>query len=234
MAELDVLVIDDDPALVRVLTVGFEARGYEVRAAATGGAGLDAVEEREPDIVILDLGLPDIDGIDVCRHLRHRTRRPIIVLSADGAEKRKVGALDLGADDYLTKPFSMEELLARVRVAIRHHRDVPDLDDRPIAVGSLLLDQAAHEAHLAGQPLDTTRKEFALLVLLGRNSGRVLTHRTILTTVWGADQPLDTLRTHVSNLRRKLGTGDGAPRIVTAPGVGYRLLAPGDEGWADA
>ena len=229
MPEAHVLLIDDDEALARVIGVGFESRGYELRVAATGEAGIRGVEQQEPDVVILDLGLPDIDGIDVCRHLRQRTRSPIIVLSADGAEERKVMALDEGADDYLTKPFSLPELLARVRVALRHRRALAAVVvDEVVVVGSLAVDTAAHEVTLAGRPVDLTPKEYALLVVLARNAGKVLTHRAILDQVWGPDQPLDTLRTHVSHLRRKLGGAEGAPELVTAPGVGYRLLEPGD------
>jgi two-component system KDP operon response regulator KdpE len=225
VAEATVLVIDDDPSLVRVIVVGFEKRDYAVRVATTGGGALEEGVLDAVDVVILDLGLPDIDGLDVCRHLRLRTAVPIIVLSADGAEDRKVAALDMGADDYLTKPFSMPELLARVRVAIRHRRAlVPYAEDELLQVGLLRLDLSSHEAMVVDRPLDLTPKEFALLTLMARNAGRVLTHRAILDHVWGPDQALDTLRTHVSQLRRKLGERPGAPVLVTAPGVGYRLL----------
>jgi len=229
MAEAVVLLIDDDESLGRVLGVGFESRGYDLRVATTGADGIRAIEAHDADVVILDLGLPDLDGIDVCRHLRQRTQSPIIVLSADGAEERKVRALDEGADDYLTKPFSLPELLARVRVAVRHRRALAAVvPDEQVAVGALTLDTAAHEALLAGRPMDLTPKEYALLLVLVRNVGKVLTHRAILEQVWGPEQPLDTLRTHVSHLRRKLGPVDGGPVLVTAPGVGYRLLAPDD------
>ena len=174
--------------------------------------------------MILDLGLPDIDGIEVCRHLRLRSAVPIIVLSADGNEDRKIAALDVGADDYLTKPFSMPELLARVRVALRHRRALASVvDDGPVWVGSLVIDRGDHVAAVDGRPLDLRPKEFALLLLLVRNAGKVLTHRTILDQVWGPEQALDTLRTHVSQLRRKLARPP-VPTLVTEPGVGYRLL----------
>jgi len=229
MAEAEVLLVDDDDALARVIGVGFESRGYDLRVAATGADGIRAIEEHGADVVILDLGLPDLDGIEVCRHLRQRTQSPIIVLSADGAEERKVRALDEGADDYLTKPFSMPELLARVRVALRHRRALAAVvGDEVVVVGSLSIDTAAHEVDLAHRRLDLTPKEYALVLLFARNVGKVLTHRAILDQVWGPDQPLDTLRTHVSHVRRKLGGAEGAPELVTAPGVGYRLLAPGD------
>ena len=226
MPEATVLIVDDDPALVRVLVVGFEARGHVALVANTGAEALDHADLDDVDIVILDLGLPDLDGLEVCRHLGRRTNASIIVLSADGAEARKVDALDAGADDYLTKPFSMPELLARVRVALRHRRALGAVvDDELLQVGLLRIDLASHEALLVDTPVDLTPKEFALLSLLARNAGRVLTHRVILDQVWGPDQALDTLRTHVSQLRRKLGDGELTPRIVTAPGVGYRLVA---------
>ena len=225
MSEANVLVVDDDPSLVRVLVVGFEARDYAVRVAATGGAALEDAMLTDVDVVVLDLGLPDLDGLEVCRHIRMRTLVPIIVLSADGAEDRKIAALDMGADDYLTKPFSMPELLARVRVALRHRRLLgPLVGDDLLQVGLLRLDLSSHEAMVVDQLLDLTPKEFALLTLLARNAGRVLTHRAILDHVWGPGQALDTLRTHISQLRRKLAEQPGAPVLLTAPGVGYRLL----------
>jgi two-component system KDP operon response regulator KdpE len=227
MAEANVLLVDDDPALVRVLTNSFEALRYEVRVAVTGRSALDQAAVDEPDVVILDLGLPDIDGMAVCEHLRRWSRVPIIVLSADHAEDRKVRALDLGADDYLTKPFSLPELLARVRVALRHRRalaSVVSQDD--IVVGALRVDTAGHRAGVGGEELDLRPKEFALLTLLARNAGKVLTHRVLLDQVWGPGQAMDTLRTHVSLLRRKLGDHSAAPSLVTEPGVGYRLLRP--------
>ena len=224
------LVVDDDPALLRVLEAGFTARGYEVHTAANGASALDSVGLQQPDIVILDLGLPDIDGVEVCRRLRRRIRTPIIVLSADGSEERKVAALDEGADDYLTKPFSMPELLARVRVALRHRRALSAVvDDAVIDIGDLQIDPSAHVASLDGAEIDLTPKEFALLSLLALNAGKVLSHRTILDLVWSSTQALDTLRGHVSQLRKKIGHGPGVPRIVTEAGVGYRILEPGDD-----
>ena len=167
--------------MLRVLNTALRARGYRVTTAATGRAALDSASTQEPDIVVLDLGLPDIDGIEVCHHLRRWLRSPVIVLTADGSEDRKVEALDAGADDYVTKPFSMPELLARVRVAARHRKALAGLiDDDTIEVGSLRLDVAAHDAWLDGVHVDLTPRQFALLTLLARNTGRVLTHRTLL------------------------------------------------------
>jgi len=227
-AEATILVVDDERPLLRVLTAGLEARGYRTRTATTGAQALAAAALAEPDVILLDLGLPDLDGIDVCRQLRRTSSNPIIVLTADGAEDRKIDALDMGADDYVTKPFSLPELLARVRVALRHRQATRDLPgtDGAILVGALSIDPEAHLAHVHGQELRFTRKEFALLGLLAANAGRVLTHRAILDQVWGPDQTLDTLRTHVTLLRRKIGEGPDIPRIVTEPGVGYRLLRP--------
>jgi two-component system, OmpR family, KDP operon response regulator KdpE len=228
--DAQVLIVDDDPALRRVVEVGLTARGYAVATAATGSDALDSAERLDPDVVILDLGLPDMDGIDVADHLRRRrAAASIVVLSADGAEDRKVRALEDGADDYLTKPFSMSELLARVGVAMRHRRALaPLVETELLTIGALQIDIAGHEARIGGDPLDLTPKEFALLTLLARNAGKVLTHRAILDQVWSLDQALDTLRTHVSQLRRKLGDGVDTPRLVTEPAIGYRMLAPAD------
>jgi two-component system KDP operon response regulator KdpE len=232
MPEGQVLIVDDDPALLRVVEVGLTARGYTVTTASNGAEALASVERDEPDVVILDLGLPDMDGIDVADHLRRRkASASIVVLSADGADDRKVRALEEGADDYLTKPFSMSELLARVGVAVRHRRALaPLVETEVLQLGALQIDLSGHEARIGDQVLDLTPKEFALLTMLARNAGKVLTHRTILDHVWGSDQALDTLRTHVSQLRRKLGEGDQIPPIVTEAGVGYRMLRPTDVG----
>ena len=227
-ADATILVVDDERPLLRVLTAGLEARGYRTRTATTGAQALEAAALVEPDVILLDLGLPDIDGIDVCRQLRRASTGSIIVLTADGSEDRKIDALDMGADDYVTKPFSLPELLARVRVALRHRQAARGLAGASgaIQVGALSIDLDAHLAHIRGQELRLTRKEFALLGLLAANAGRVLTHRAILDQVWGPDQTLDTLRTHITLLRRKIGEGPDLPRIVTEPGVGYRLLRP--------
>jgi two-component system KDP operon response regulator KdpE len=226
-ADATILVVDDEPALLRVLTAGLQARGYRTRTATTGAQALEAITIAEPDVTLLDLGLPDLDGIEVCRRLRQASRNPIIVLTADGAEDRKIQALDEGADDYVTKPFSLPELLARIRVALRHRHTLARGGAEiggATRVGSLVIDADAHVARLGDEELRLTRKEFALLDLLAVNAGRVLTHRAILDQVWGPEQTHDTLRTHVALLRRKLGDGQDTPRIVTEPGVGYRLL----------
>ena len=226
MDEGHIFVVDDDPALLRLVEMALQLRGYRVSSAATGEHALDQIVSVEPDVVILDLGLPDMDGLEVGRHVRARSRASVLVLSADGAEDRKVLALDGAADDYLTKPFSMRELVARVGVAVRNQRKFAAAvaDDRSIEVGRLRIDPGGHQAAVDDTLLELTAKEFALLVLLARNQGRVVTHKAILTALWGPGQGVDTLRTHVNQLRRKLEAIGGAPKLVTEVRVGYRLV----------
>ena len=228
MAELGVLVVEDDPSVAEVLVAALESRGYRVRGVAGGHAALDAAALESPDLVILDLGLPDIDGIEVCRLLRRWSKNPIIVLSADGAEDRKVAALDEGADDYVTKPFSMAELLARIRVAERHrHLAAQVVDDSVIILGDVVIDPAARMVSVAGALTELTAKEFDLLALLARNAGKVLTHGAILEQVWGRGQGgSQPLRMLVLQLRRKLGSRSTGPAIVSASGTGYRIVLP--------
>ena len=224
MTDATVLIVDDDASLLRVLVAAFEARQFDVATATGGRPALDHLTISEPDVVILDLGLPDIDGIEVCRLMRRIARCPIIVLSADGADDRKVAALDGGADDYVTKPFSTPELFARVRVALRHRKALAAIvDEAVVTVGDVRVDVDGHVASVGSEPLDLTPKEFALLALLARNAGKVLTHRRVLDVVWGPGQSLDTLRTHVSHLRRKLGDAGSSVSVASEPGVGYRL-----------
>jgi two-component system, OmpR family, KDP operon response regulator KdpE len=221
-----IFVVDDDPTLLRLVEMALQMRGYRVSSASTGKHALDQIVNVEPDVVILDLGLPDMDGLEVGRHVRARSRASVLVLTADGAEDRKVLALEGAADDYLTKPFSMRELVARVGVAVRHQRQYVAMltDDRSIEVGTLRIDPGAHAAEIDGTPLDLTAKEFSLLLLLARNQGRVVTHKAILLALWGPGVAVDTLRTHVNQLRRKLEAIPGAPILVTEVRVGYRLV----------
>lgn len=228
MGELGVLIVEDDRAVAEVLSSGLGSRGYRVRTARCGADALDAAALDPPDLIVLDLGLPDIDGVEVCRLLRVWSRNPIIVLSADGAEDRKIAALDRGADDYVTKPFSMPELLARIRVAERHrHLAAMVVDDELIEVGEVTIDTAAHVLIVGDIRTDLARKEFLLLGLLARNAGKVLTHGAIIEHVWGRGQGGSRpLRMLVFQLRRKLGSGPGRPAIVSAAGTGYRLVLP--------
>jgi two-component system KDP operon response regulator KdpE len=227
MAEPEaLLVIEDEPAMSKVLATSLTARGYEVTSAATGEEGLVLVATNPPAVVVLDLGLPDIDGIEVCRRIRTWSEVPIIVLTADGAEHRKIDALDEGADDYVTKPFSMPELLARVRVALRHRRSHDQQEQAVLVVGDVAIDLVNHLATVGGRPLDLTPKEFEFLAVLARHPGRAMTHRVILEKVWGPGEVRHTeyLRTYINQLRRKLDDDPASPRLVTEPGIGYRLV----------
>jgi two-component system KDP operon response regulator KdpE len=226
-----VLVVDDEPGIVRALSAALRARGHEVVSVGTGADALSAAATRNFSVVILDLGLPDIDGIEVCRRLRQWSEVPVIVLTAEGAEARKVEALDEGADDYVTKPFSTPELLARVRVALRHHRDEPtDEPTSVLTVGELRIDILQHHVTFAGRDVDLTPKEFAFLLALARHPGRVITQRALLQEVWGPEYGSETqyLRVYASQLRKKLQEDPERPYLVTEPGVGYRLVEPTD------
>ena len=221
-----ILIIDDDPDLLRVCTVGLEALGHEVSTAGTGGDGLATAAIRAPEVIVLDLGLPDLDGLEVCQRIRSWSEVPIVVLSADSSEDRKVEALDGGADDYMTKPFGMRELSARIRVALRH-RTAPDGQQSELDTGTLHFDFTHLEATLGGRPLDLTPKEFGFLAYLARHAGKVCTRRMILEHVWGPgyDRELHYLKVYAYRLRRKLGDESG--RILQSdPSVGYRLVPP--------
>jgi two-component system KDP operon response regulator KdpE len=219
-----VLVVDDDPALLRVLRIALVASAYDVVTATNGATGISEAALHTPDVVVLDLGLPDIDGIEVCRRIREWTEVPIIVLSADGTEGRKVEALDHGADDYMTKPFGMNELQARLRVALRHRQEEGTSE---LVVGPLWLDLAHPEAQMSGEELELTGREFGFLAYLAQYAGKVCTHRMILEAVWGPHYVRDTryLREYAYRLRRKLGD-EGGVFLRTHPGVGYQLVAP--------
>jgi two-component system KDP operon response regulator KdpE len=223
-----VLVVDDEPAIVRALSAALQARGYRPIIASTGGEAINLAATHNLAVIILDLNLPDFDGVEVCRRIREWSRTPIIILTVEGADDRKVAALDEGADDYVTKPFSMPELLARVRVALRHHEAGAAVEDAVLEVGDVTVDLAKHEVRVGAEEIDLTPKEFDFLALLARHSGRVLTHRTILQQVWGPQYGTETqyLRVYASQLRKKMKDNPGAPRLVTEPGVGYRLVDP--------
>ena len=219
-----VLVIDDDQALLRALRVGLSARGHEVIVAITGEEGLSKIALNEPDVVLLDLGLPDLDGLEVCHRIRQWSDVPVIVVSAAGQENRKVAALDGGANDYVTKPFGVVELEARIRRAIRDPRAarVPQGDHR-LVVGGLELDLVHHQATFNGEEIRLTAKEFDLLAYLARHVGKVCTHQMILGAVWGDTfgTEAESLRVYVYRLRRKLGDAGGLLR--TWPRIGYSL-----------
>lgn len=221
-----VLVVDDDRALLRALSIGLSARGYEVVTATNGNDGVVLTSLRQPDLVVLDVSLPDLDGVEVCRRIRSFSDVPVLMLSALGSEGRKVEALDSGADDYVTKPFSMPELEARLRVLRR--RSTRPMDEEPsvVEVGPLRCDLVHHTATLDGASLGLTAKEFDLLAFLARNAGKVCTHQVILREVWGSTYSTEAnyLRVYAHRLRRKLGCRERM--LVTHSGIGYELVAP--------
>ena len=220
-----ILVVDDEPQILRFLKPSLGAAGYEIITAATGVEALKAAATAAPDVILLDLGLPDMDGKDVIRQLRAWSKTPIIVLSARDRETEKIAALDLGADDYVNKPFGIGELLARLRTALRHAARQAG-EQSTCSAGDLSIDVAAHSATLAGAPIKLTPKEFELLSLLVRNTGRVVTHRQLLTAVWGPAHINDFqyLRVFIGQLRQKIETDPENPiLIVSEPGIGYRL-----------
>jgi two-component system, OmpR family, KDP operon response regulator KdpE len=230
-----VLVVDDDPSLLKALRIGLTARGDEVLTAHTGTEAVNQVALAAPDLVILDLGLPDVDGLEVCRRVREFSNVPIVVLSAYGDERRKVEALDSGADDFVTKPFGMAELEARLRVALRHAaRGDGDQKSTTLEVGDLDVDLVHHMATLSGAPLQLTAKEFDLLAYLARHAGKVCTHHMILKDVWGPGYGAETnyLRTYAHRLRKKMGDEEGC-LLRTVPGVGYQLVADTHEAAAN-
>lgn len=224
-----IVVIDDEVQMRRFLKASFDPSEAELFEAENGVEGIRLVARTNPDVVLLDLGLPDIDGIDVAKQLREWTQVPIIVLSARGREKDKIEALDAGADDYLTKPFGVGELLARIRVTLRHVSRSKGNDVEPVyEVGSLKVDLAMRRVLVGGKEVHLTPIEFKLLSMLVRHAGMVLTHRQLLVEVWGPAYSEEThyLRVYMGQLRHKLESDPARPRhITTEPGVGYRLLA---------
>lgn len=228
MSNPRILVVDDETQLRRALRRSLEGHGYDVREADDGGSGLREFDMSKPDVVLLDLMLPDMSGVEVCRELRRKHETPIIVLSVADDEKTKVAALDEGADDYLTKPFGMDELLARIRVALR--RGSSNRAQRSeISAGDLLINLEKRSVRLRGDELHLTPTEYTLLKYLATNAGKVLTHPMILRAVWGAEYTDDThvLRTYINQLRAKLGDDPASPRYIrTDTGVGYRFLDP--------
>ena len=220
-----VLIVEDERGLRRALDINLKAHGYEVSLASDGQSALSMAAHEPPDAIVLDLGLPDMDGVEVCRQIRETLNVPILVLSARGAEGDKVGALDAGADDYVTKPFGAEELLARIRASLRRV-ETPLPASEPIVRGDLVIDRERFRVARDGEEVRLTPKEFELLSFLAQHPGRVLTHRTILKAIWGpnaVDQP-EHLRVLVGALRKKIETNPSSPRyILTEPWVGYRF-----------
>ncbi|QHY98664.1 KDP operon transcriptional regulatory protein KdpE [Streptomyces sp. S4.7] len=224
-----VLVVDDEPQIVRALVINLKARKYEVDAAADGASALELAAARHPDVVVLDLGLPDMDGVEIIKGLRGWTRVPILVLSARQTSDEKVEALDAGADDYVTKPFGMDELLARLRAAVRRAEPVGSGDDGGVAMvetEGFTVDLVAKKVHREGRDVRLTPTEWHLLEVLVRNTGRLVSQKQLLQEVWGPSYGTETnyLRVYMAQLRRKLEADPSHPRhFVTEPGMGYRF-----------
>jgi two-component system KDP operon response regulator KdpE len=220
-----IMIIDDEPQMRRLLQVALTAHGYEIREAETGREGIDQAAVFHPDLIVLDLSLPDLDGIEVIKQLREWTQTPVIILSVREQESDKIAALDAGADDYVTKPFSMGELLARIRTALRHAAGV---EDEPVLTfGGLAIDLTRRYVAVDGGEVKLTPTEYELLRILVVNAGKVLTHRQLMRTVWGPsyEQETNYLRVYIRQLRQKIEPDPARPRhIVTEPGVGYRLV----------
>jgi len=225
-----ILIVEDDPGICKFLRTNLTAKNYDVIAASTGKAALEMTASHCPDCILLDLGLPDVDGNEVIRGVRSWTKIPIVVISARSTEDDKAGALDLGADDYLTKPFGTVELLARIRAALRHTRTVSENDGVAMGgeyrVGKLTIDYRKHRVYLDGKDTCLTPNEFRIVALLGLHAGQVLTYRHILRELWGPSASPDNkiLRVHMANIRRKIEPNPDEPMyIFTEVGVGYRM-----------
>jgi len=223
-----ILVVDDEPKIRMFIRANLEARGYEVYLATDGVEAVEMAARVLPDVIVLDVNMPGMDGIEACRQIREWTNTPIIILSVREDEKDKVRALDEGADDYITKPFGIEELLARIRVALRHTTSVTP--DAPVlTIGDLEVDLSKHLVKRRGQIVQLTRTEYELLAYLVSNCGKLLTHRELLHNVWGSEygEEIEYVRTFITQLRRKIEDDPSNPRfIVTEPRIGYRFVKP--------
>jgi two-component system KDP operon response regulator KdpE len=221
-----ILVVDDEPQLTRVLRTGLKSRGYDVRVAADGLSAFEVFGDWHPDLLITDLAMPNMDGLELTRQIRGISQVPIIVLSAKDEEKTKIEALDLGADDFVTKPFGIDELLARVRASLRRAKTVAREESTILEEGDFRIDLDAHKVRLQSREIHLTPKEFDLLSYFMRNSEKVLTHRTLLAALWGVNyvEQNEYLRVFVGNLRKKIETDASSPRyILTEPWIGYRF-----------
>ena len=230
MSQGRILIVDDEPQIRKFLRVALEAHGFTVLEAETGQAGVNKAALEKPDLVVLDLGLPDMDGKAVIARIREWSQIPVLILSVRQEETEKVAALDAGANDYVVKPFGISEFLARVRVLLRSSGKAEDTQSE-IVSGDLRIDVAKHTVTLSGEPVRLTRKEFELLLHLARHGGRIVTHRQLLHDVWGPahQEDLQYLRVFVGRVRQKLGDDPADPRfILNEPGVGYRFLPEGE------
>ncbi len=225
-----VLIVDDEPQITRVLRTALSTQGYALRVAANGVEGMEAVHEWRPDLVITDLAMPQMDGVELCRSIRAVSEVPILVLSVRNQDRTKIEALDAGADDYVTKPFSIQELQARVRAQLRRRLASTPEAQQVIALGDFVIDIPQHRVLVRGQDVHLTPKQFDLLVTLAQHAGQVLTHRVLLHTVWGTnvDQP-EYLRVNIGQLRKKIEVSDEPRYIITEPWIGYRFRPTGKD-----
>lgn len=225
-----ILVVDDETQITRVLKTTLSSQGYEVKTAADGNEGFNAAMDWLPDLIITDLSMPQMNGVELCRAVRERSQVPIIVLSVRGDEKNKIEALDAGADDYVTKPFSTNELLARIRANLRRVAAGKENVSEPIEQGDFFIDPESRIVRVDGKEIHLTPKEFDLLVYMARHPNKVLTHRVLLNAVWGGDsvQQPEYLRVFINQLRKKIEPGETPQYILTDPWVGYRFQ-PGEE-----
>ncbi len=225
-----ILIVDDEPQILRVLRTSLTAQGYALRVAANGVEGAQAAREWEPDLIITDLAMPQMDGVSLCREVRTFSQVPVIVLSVRNQDAMKIQALDAGADDYVTKPFSIQELLARVRAQLRRREASTPEAPVVIALGDFVIDVPQHRVTVRGEDVHLTPKQFDLLVVLAERPGQVLTHRVLLQAVWGTnvDQP-EYLRVHIGQVRKKIETTEEPRYIVTEPWIGYRFRPSGAE-----
>ncbi len=225
-----ILIVDDEPQITRVLRTALSTQGYSLRIAANGVEGMEAVHGWKPDLVITDVSMPQMNGVELCREIRAVSQVPIIVLSVRNHDEMKIEALDAGADDYVTKPFSILELQARVRAQLRRSTAAVEETQQVIALGDFVIDRPQHRVVVRGQDVHLTPKQFDLLVCLAQHAGQVLTHRALLHAVWGtnADQP-EYLRVNIGQLRKKIEAGEEPRYILTEPWIGYRFRPTGDD-----
>jgi two-component system KDP operon response regulator KdpE len=225
-----ILIVDDEPQITRVLRTALSTQGYSLRVAANGVDGMEAVHEWKPDLVITDVSMPEMNGVELCREIRAVSGVPIIILSVRSQDTMKIEALDAGADDYVTKPFSIQELQARVRAQLRRHTAAAQDTQQVISAGDFVIDIPQHRVVVRGQEVHLTPKQFDLLVVFAQRAGQVLTHRTLLHTVWGtnADQP-EYLRVNIGQVRKKIESSDEPRYIITEPWIGYRFRPTGKD-----
>lgn len=228
--QLKILIVDDEPQIIRVLRTALLAQGYSIRAASNGVEGLEAAHQWRPDLVITDVAMPEMNGVELCRELRSVSQVPIIVLSVRSHERMKIEALDAGADDYVTKPFSIQEIEARVRAQLRRVNTATGEVKAVLALGDFVIDLPQHRVTVRGKDIHLTPKQFDLLVVLAKHAGQVLTHRMLLHAVWGAnaDQP-EYLRVNIGQLRKKIEASDEPQYILTEPWIGYRFRPSGKD-----